>query len=55
MKKNKRVIKCMRYDRVVGYYSSVESWHPGKKHEFEKRRRFKYHDLDIFNKKLEVK
>lgn len=33
--------KCLVYARVVGFYSPVQNWNAGKKHEFELRKTFK--------------
>lgn len=40
-KKEKLVIPCEVYSRVVGYYRPVRNWNVGKQEEFKDRKTFK--------------
>jgi len=44
--KQKPVIPCEIYSRVVGYYRPVQLWNIGKKQEFAERKMF---DKTLFN------
>ena len=39
-KKEKVVVPCEVYSRVVGYYRPVQSWNEGKQEEFKDRKEF---------------
>ena len=39
-KKEKTVVPCEVYSRVVGYYRPVQSWNLGKQEEFKHRKEF---------------
>jgi len=39
-KKEKIVVPCEVYSRVVGYYRPVQSWNLGKQEEFKDRKEF---------------
>jgi len=39
-KKEKDVVPCEVYSRVVGYYRPVQSWNQGKQEEFKDRKTF---------------
>ena len=39
-KKEKIVVPCEVYSRVVGYYRPVQSWNEGKQKEFDDRKEF---------------
>lgn len=32
--------KCLRFSRIVGYYSPVSTWNPGKVAEYKDRKMF---------------
>jgi hypothetical protein len=40
--KNIKGTECEIYDRIVGYYRPLKGWNPGKKDEFNLRKRFIY-------------
>ncbi len=39
--KEKVIVPCEVYSRVVGYYRPVQSWNEGKQEEFKERKTFK--------------
>ncbi len=47
--KNKLVIPCEVYSRVVGYYRPVQHWNVGKKQEFKERITY---DKKLFSNKI---
>jgi len=43
--------KCLRFSRIVGYYSPVSTWNPGKVAEFKDRKVFKIKEKEVLDDK----
>jgi hypothetical protein len=39
--------KCQRFSRIVGYYSPVDRWNPGKQSEFKDRKVYVVGEKDV--------
>ena len=40
-------VPCDIYSRVVGFYSKVQGWHPGKKSEWNDRLEYKINEKEL--------